>query len=55
MTLEAWEEKAAACLTASPKLGLLEVERLVTEGESLSTALPALEKLKESCRKAREW
>ena len=55
LTLEAWEEKAAACLTASPKLGLLEVERLVTEGESLSTALPALEKLKESCRKAREW
>merc|ERR1711915_690269 len=55
VTLEAWEEKASSCLTASPKMGLLEVERLVKEGESLSTALPVLEKLKESCRKAREW
>jgi len=55
MTLEAWEEKASSCLTASPKMGLLEVERLVKEGETLSTALPVLEKLKESCRKAREW
>jgi len=55
MTLEAWEEKASSCLTASPKMGLLDVERLVKEGETLSTALPVLEKLKESCRKAREW
>ena len=55
MTLEAWEEKAAACISASPKMGLLEVERLVGEGESLSTALPVLERLKDSCRKAREW
>merc|ERR1740123_2233171 len=55
MTLEAWEKKAHDCMSSNPKLGLLEVERLVTEGESLSTALPALEKLKESCRKAREW
>merc|ERR550525_2217113 len=36
-------------------MGLLEIERLVKEGESLSTALPVLEKLQESCRKAREW
>ena len=55
LTLEAWEEKASACMTASPKMGLLEVERLVSEGDKLSTALPVLEKLKESCRKAREW
>jgi len=54
-TLEGWEEKANACLTANPKLGLIEVERLVTEGEALSTALPTLEKLTEACRKAREW
>ena len=55
LTLEAWEEKASACMSASPKMGLLEVERLVSEGDKLSTALPVLEKLKESCRKAREW
>ena len=55
MTLEAWEDKAGHCLSSNPKMGLLEVERLVKEGESLSTALPVLEKLKESCRKAREW
>merc|ERR1719410_843195 len=55
MTLESWEEKATTCLAANPKQGLIEVERLVAEGESLSTALPTLEKLKESCRKAREW
>ena len=55
LTLEAWEEKASACMTASPKMGLLDVERLVSEGDKLSTALPVLEKLKESCRKAREW
>merc|ERR1719228_531299 len=55
LTLESWEEKASTCLTANPKLGLLEVERLVAEGEALSTALPTLEKLSEACRKAREW
>merc|ERR1719410_2557900 len=55
MTLEAWEEKATDCMTSNPKTGLLEIERLVKEGESLSTALTVLEKLKDSCRKAREW
>ena len=55
MTLEAWEKKANDCLTSNPKMALLDVERLVKEGESLSTALPVLEKLQESCRKAREW
>ena len=55
MTLEAWEEKASQCLASSPKMGLLEVEKLVREGESLSTALPVLEKLQDSCRRAREW
>merc|ERR1719445_2238768 len=55
MTLEAWEKKAGHCLSSNPKMGLLEVERLVKEGDKLSTALPVLEKLKESCRKAREW
>merc|ERR1719188_2700766 len=55
LTLEAWEEKASSCLVANPKMGLLEIERLVKEGESLSTALTVLEKLKDSCRKAREW
>ena len=55
LTLAGWEEKASVCLTANPKLGLMEVERLVAEGESLSTAMPNLEKLTEACRKAREW
>lgn len=55
MTLEAWEKKATDCMTSNPKMGLLDVERLVKEGEILSTALPVLEKLQESCRKAREW
>ena len=55
LSLDSWEERAAACLAANPKLGLTEVERLVTEGEALSSSLPSLDRLKESCRKAREW
>ena len=55
LSLDSWEERAAACLAANPKLGLTEVERLVTEGEALSSSLPSLDRLKEACRKAREW
>ena len=55
ITLEAWEKKADDCLISNPKMGLLDVESLVKEGQSLSKALPVLEKLEESCRKAREW
>jgi histone demethylase JARID1 len=55
-TMEAWEVKAAACLQASPKHGLADVERLVREGDAVSAGgLPSLERLKEACRKAREW
>ena len=55
LSLDSWEERAGACLVANPKLGLTEVERLVTEGEALSSSLPSLDRLKEACRKAREW
>ena len=55
MSLDSWEERAGACLVANPKLGLTDVERLVTEGEALSSSLPSLDRLKEACRKAREW
>ena len=55
-TMEAWESKAVACLQANPKHSLAEVERLVREGEAISSGgLPSLERLKEACRKAREW
>ena len=53
LSLDSWEERAAACLVANPKLGLTDVERLVTEGEALSSSLPSLDRLKEACRKAR--
>ena len=55
LSLDSWEERAGACLVANPKLGLTDVERLVTEGEALSSSLPSLDRLKEACRKAREW
>ena len=55
-TMEAWEAKAATCLQANPKHSLAEVERLVRDGEAISAGgLPSLERLKEACRKAREW
>ena len=54
-SMETWETRAAACLAASPKQGLAEVERLVAEGESLSASLPSLDRLRDSCRRAREW
>ena len=60
MTLEAWEEKVTLKLEKGggremPKMYLHEAEKLAKEGEALSTALPVLEKLKDACRKAREW
>ena len=55
LALEGWEERAAAVQAAGTKLALVEVERLVGEGEALSSHLPSLDRLREACRRAREW
>lgn len=53
VTMDQWEVRANNCLQASPKPCLEEVERMVREGENISTGLPALEKLKDAVRKAK--
>jgi len=55
ITLELFEKKAEQVLTTDPKLSLFQVEKLVEEGEAISTTLPSLFTLKDACRKAREW
>jgi len=55
VTMDQWETRATTCLQANPKSSINEVERLVREGENISTGLPSLEKLREACRKAKEW
>ena len=53
--VESWEERAKACLAAKPRLSLSEVEKLVKDGEAISDALPTLNTLRESAKKAKEW
>ena len=53
--VESWEERAKACLAAKPRLSLNEVEKLIKDGEAISDALPTLNTLKESAKKAKEW
>jgi len=53
--VESWEERAKACLAAKPRLSLAEVEKLIKDGDAISDALPTLNILKESAKKAKEW
>ena len=53
VTMDQWEVRANNCLQASPKPCLEEVERMVREGENISSGLPALEKLRDAVRKAK--
>jgi len=55
VTMDQWESRAGTCLQAANKSNLEEVERLVREGENISSGLPSLERLREACRKAKEW
>ena len=49
VNLEGWEAKASACLASRPRVSLAEAERLVTDGEIVSPALPSLNSLKVRC------
>lgn len=53
--VESWEERAKACLAVKPRLSLAEVEKLIKDGDAISDALPTLNILKESAKKAKEW
>ena len=43
------------CLSSRPAWQLIDVERLIREGEAISSGLPSLSVLREAMRKAKEW
>merc|ERR1712061_294904 len=52
---EHWEESAKQCLNAKPRLELYEIEKLLKDGELISSTLPTLQTLKEAVKKTKEW
>ena len=53
--VESWEERAKACLSVKPRLSLNEIDKLIKDGDAISEALPTLQTLKDSHKKAKEW
>ena len=53
--VESWEERAKACLSSKPRLSLNEIDKLIKDGDAISEALPTLQTLKDSHKKAKEW
>lgn len=52
---DAWEDKVKQCLSAKPRWSMSEVEKLVEEGEEISSGLPSLNLMRDHLRKAKEW